>query len=80
MLPCDGHFVQASMSYDHSNRLVDPDLEALRASHEYNLQQTLFHDYDTSVRPRYNSSQTVNVSVRFSLQQIYDLVREIVLS
>ena len=36
----------------------------------------LFRGYDRSVRPRYNSSETVEVLVRFSLQQLNDLVSD----
>ncbi len=43
-------------------------------SHEFKLFRKLFRGYDTTVRPRFNSMDTVTVSVRFSLQQIYDLV------
>lgn len=44
---------------------------------ELRLMDQLFHHYDQSVRPRRNSSQTVNVQVRFNLQQINDLVRDL---
>ena len=43
-------------------------------SHEFKLIRKLFRGYDTTVRPRFDSSDTVTVEVRFSLQQIYDLV------
>lgn len=42
---------------------------------EQRLMQQLFSNYDRRVRPRRNSSQTVNVQIRFNLQQINDLVR-----
>ncbi|CAD5120184.1 DgyrCDS8759 [Dimorphilus gyrociliatus] len=42
-------------------------------STEYDLVQDLLTNYDPIVRPRYNSSETVVVRIRFSLQQIYDL-------
>jgi len=49
-------------------------------SHEHILVKELFKYYDPTVRPRYNSSHTVNVRVRFSLQQINDLVSITIIS
>ena len=43
-------------------------------SDEHRLMQELTTDYNTNVRPRSNSSTAVDIQVRFSLQQIYDLV------
>lgn len=43
---------------------------------EQKLMRKLFKHYERSVRPRWNSSETVLVNVRFSLQQINDLVRK----
>jgi len=42
---------------------------------EMRLMERLFRRHDRTVRPRLNSSQTVDVAIRFSLQQINDLVR-----
>jgi hypothetical protein len=47
---------------------------AVTRSHEHRLMNRLFGQYDTTVRPRHDSSQTVDVAIRFSLQQINDLV------
>jgi len=35
------------------------------------------YNYDRTVRPRRNSSETVTVDVRFNLQQINDMVSEL---
>lgn len=44
---------------------------------EYRLMHDLLHNYESTARPRFDSNHVVNVLVRFSLQQIYDLVSQI---
>ena len=46
----------------------------MNVSHEYRLMGKLLDGYEQTARPRYNSSEVVDILVRFSLQQIYDLV------
>ena len=48
-----------------------------RMSDEEVLLHELFQDYNPSARPVINSSQTVPVSIEFSLLQIQELVRQI---
>ena len=47
---------------------------SVNVSNEYRLVGMLLENYERTARPRYNSSDVVEIMVRFSLQQIYDLV------
>lgn len=65
---------QPKIMLQYANFYISGKGSHLRQTAEYKLVKDLFRHYDTSVRPRYDSSDNVEVTIRFSLQQIYDLV------
>jgi len=68
-------FSNAPLTYAQRMHNVLRLLNAGNRCDELRLMKRLFRYYDSTVRPRRNSSQTVSVEVLFSLQQINDLVR-----